>query len=130
VPENKYVKYTSKRLKLVNYDIMRLHNIATLLGFAPFHAKTSAVITSSGPNLEIPCGELKSMSKPLPSSGDTPTPIRTLAEAERDHIIEALHQSGGVVAGRNGARPARPGPYDVAISDAQTWYHPGKSHSG
>jgi formate hydrogenlyase transcriptional activator len=57
-----------------------------------------AVIISSGRNLEIPFGELKRM-----VAGGTPTPIRTLDEAQRDHILEALRQSGGVVAGRNGA---------------------------
>jgi len=55
-----------------------------------------AVIMCSGPNLEIPFEELKRM-----VNGDTPT--RTLAEAQRDYILEALRQSGGVVAGRNGA---------------------------
>jgi formate hydrogenlyase transcriptional activator len=62
-----------------------------------------AVIMSSGPNLEIPFGELKRMVKGDMIKGDTPTRTRTLAEAQRDHILEALRQSGGVVAGRNGA---------------------------
>ena len=57
-----------------------------------------AAIVSSGPNLEIRSGELKRM-----VAGATPTPIRTLDEVQRDHILEALRQSGGVVAGRNGA---------------------------
>jgi formate hydrogenlyase transcriptional activator len=56
-----------------------------------------AVIMSSGPNLEVPLGELKRMVE-----GDPPTPT-TLAEAQRDHILEALRQSGGLIAGRNGA---------------------------
>jgi len=57
-----------------------------------------AVIMSSGPSLEIPFGELKRIVK-----SDTPRATRTLAEAERDHILEVLRQSGGVVAGINGA---------------------------
>jgi formate hydrogenlyase transcriptional activator len=57
-----------------------------------------AVIISSGPNLEIPSGELKRT-----VAGDTATLRRTLDEVQRDHILEALRQSGGVVAGRNGA---------------------------
>jgi formate hydrogenlyase transcriptional activator len=57
-----------------------------------------AVIRSSGPNLEIRFEELKRMVE-----GDAPTLMRTLDEAQRDHILEALRQSGGVVAGRNGA---------------------------
>jgi len=57
-----------------------------------------AVIVSSGPNLEIPLGELERIVK-----GETQTPIRTLAEAQRDHILEALHQTDGVIGGQNGA---------------------------
>jgi formate hydrogenlyase transcriptional activator len=57
-----------------------------------------AVITSSGPDLRFPFEELKRVAK----NGAT-TPIRTLAEAEREHILEVLHQVGGVVGGRNGA---------------------------
>jgi formate hydrogenlyase transcriptional activator len=57
-----------------------------------------AVIISSGPNLEIPFGEFKRM-----LAGDTPTPNRTLDEVQRDHILETLRQSGGVLSGRNGA---------------------------
>jgi formate hydrogenlyase transcriptional activator len=57
-----------------------------------------AVITSSGQNLEIPFGELKRV-----AAGDTRMPTRTLDEVNRDHIIEALRQSGGVVGGRDGA---------------------------
>jgi formate hydrogenlyase transcriptional activator len=67
-----------------------------------------AVIMSSGPNLEMLFGELKSVAEGDTATGDTvegdrPTRIRTLAEAQRDHILEALRKSGGVVAGPNGA---------------------------
>ena len=57
-----------------------------------------ALIMSSGPNLHLPLGGVKRMIK---SAG--PTAIRTLAEAERDHILEALRQVCWVVGGRNGA---------------------------
>jgi formate hydrogenlyase transcriptional activator len=57
-----------------------------------------AVIMSSGPRVEIPFEELKRMVK-----GDRPTLTSILAETQRDHILEALRQSGGVIAGRNGA---------------------------
>jgi len=57
-----------------------------------------AVIMSCGTDLHLPPGELKRMIK-----SDAPKPIRTLAEAEREHILEALRQVGGVVGGRNGA---------------------------
>jgi len=57
-----------------------------------------AVILSAGPNLEIPFGELNRM-----VAGDTPAPTRTVHEVQRDHILEVLRQSGGVVGGPNGA---------------------------
>ncbi len=57
-----------------------------------------AVIISSGPNLEIPSGVLERI-----VAGDTPTLTRTLDEVQREHILEALRQSGGVLGGCNGA---------------------------
>ena len=57
-----------------------------------------AAIVSSGPNLEIRAGELKRM-----VAGATTALTRTLDEVQRDHILEALRQSRGVVAGRDGA---------------------------
>jgi len=57
-----------------------------------------AVIMSSGPSLEIPFGEIKRL-----VIGYTPAPTRTLAEAERDYILEVVRRSGGVIGGRNGA---------------------------
>jgi transcriptional regulator with GAF, ATPase, and Fis domain len=60
-----------------------------------------AVVMSAGPELHIPnlrsC-ELKHTTHRGPTAG-----IRTLAEAERDHIVKVLEQVGGVVGGRNGA---------------------------
>jgi formate hydrogenlyase transcriptional activator len=53
-----------------------------------------AVIMSSGPHLHLPPGELTTRRE---------TPIRTLAEAERNHILTVLRQVRGVVGGRNGA---------------------------
>ncbi len=57
-----------------------------------------SVIMSSGPNLEIPVGEIKRMVRAY-----TRSPDRTLAEAEREHILDAVSRSGGVIGGRNGA---------------------------
>jgi len=57
-----------------------------------------AVIMSPGPELHLPSGELKRAVK-----NDQPTPIRTLAQTERDHIVDVLQQAHGVVGGRNGA---------------------------
>lgn len=57
-----------------------------------------AVIMSSGPDLRLPPGALDSV-----ISNNAAPVIRTLAEAERAHILEVLRQAGGVVGGRNGA---------------------------
>ena len=57
-----------------------------------------AVILSSGPMLRPPLDELRTFVKV-----DEPNSARTLAEAERDHIVDVLRQAGGVVGGRAGA---------------------------
>ena len=57
-----------------------------------------AVILSSGEVLRLPHFELEHSVK-----CDTPTAMRTLAEAEREHISAVLVQVHGVVGGRNGA---------------------------
>jgi formate hydrogenlyase transcriptional activator len=57
-----------------------------------------AVILSGGPALRPPMDDLKAT--PLRPK---PTAERTLAEAERDHIVEVLHNSRGVISGHNGA---------------------------
>jgi formate hydrogenlyase transcriptional activator len=57
-----------------------------------------AVIMSSGPDLHLPFGQLKHLVKI-----DQPSGSRTLAEAERDHITDALQQASWVVGGRKGA---------------------------
>jgi formate hydrogenlyase transcriptional activator len=57
-----------------------------------------AVIMSPGPVLRPPIGELELV---VPHRG--PCSNRTLAQAERDHILEVLRDVGWVVAGRNGA---------------------------
>jgi formate hydrogenlyase transcriptional activator len=57
-----------------------------------------AVIMSSGPDLRLPFGQLKQLVKT-----DAPASVRTLADAEREHIVEALQQTRGVVGGRDGA---------------------------
>ncbi len=57
-----------------------------------------AVIMSPGTTLRLPIGEFKRTVQK-----EKPAAARTLAEAERDHILETLHQVGGVVGGRQGA---------------------------
>jgi formate hydrogenlyase transcriptional activator len=55
-----------------------------------------AVILSTGPTLQIPVRELK-------RSGAGAGAVVTLATAERDAIVRALHDSGGKVGGPDGA---------------------------
>jgi formate hydrogenlyase transcriptional activator len=57
-----------------------------------------AVILSPGPALQLAHRELKHLVK-----CETPAAMRTLADAERDHIQQVLKQARGVVGGRNGA---------------------------
>jgi formate hydrogenlyase transcriptional activator len=76
---------------------MKLHdwpgNIRELQNFIE-----RAVILSSGPVLCPPIGELMPMAKRA-----EPSATRTLAAAQRDHILEAIHQANGVIAGCSGA---------------------------
>jgi formate hydrogenlyase transcriptional activator len=59
-----------------------------------------AVIMSSGPVLRVSINDLRpEESKDEPSTAAN----RTLAEAERDHIVQVLDQVGWTVAGRGGA---------------------------
>lgn len=51
-----------------------------------------------GKVLQVPLGELRAMPRISESAAE-----RTLAEAERDHIVGVLQHSGGVISGRNGA---------------------------
>jgi formate hydrogenlyase transcriptional activator len=95
----RFAERQGKVIDYVPYDAMeslkRHHwpgNIRELQNFIE-----RAVIMSSG-HLHLPSGELKSMIK-----SDEPTAIRTLAETERDHILDVLRQVRGVVSGRNGA---------------------------
>jgi formate hydrogenlyase transcriptional activator len=57
-----------------------------------------AVIMCSGPELHLPPSQLRTF-----KSADTPGAARTLAEAEREHIVGVLDQVRWVVGGRDGA---------------------------
>jgi formate hydrogenlyase transcriptional activator len=57
-----------------------------------------AVIMTRGLELILPPGSLETT-----SNGEAPPTIRTLAEAERDHIVQALRAVRWVVGGKNGA---------------------------
>jgi formate hydrogenlyase transcriptional activator len=96
----RFAEHQGKVIDYIPYDVMqslKFHhwpgNIRELQNFIE-----RAVIISSGPNLHLPSEEPKRMIK-----RDQPTAIRTLAETERDHILEVLQLVRGVVGGRNGA---------------------------
>ena len=59
-----------------------------------------AVILSSGPSLQVPLGDLQPVAMQAPVS---PTEAVTLADAEREHILGALRETGWVLAGPKGA---------------------------
>jgi formate hydrogenlyase transcriptional activator len=59
-----------------------------------------AVILSPGPSLQVPLGDLQ----PADTQAPVPTPAAvTLFDAEREHILGALHETGGVLGGPKGA---------------------------
>jgi formate hydrogenlyase transcriptional activator len=59
-----------------------------------------AVILSPGPSLQIPLGDLQSAATLAPVSTGAGV---TLADAEREHILAALRETGWVVGGSKGA---------------------------
>ncbi|MBO0358329.1 sigma 54-interacting transcriptional regulator [Hymenobacter sp. BT186] len=64
------------------------------------HVLEQAVIVSEGPFLEF-AGF--SATRPTVAPTETGGPLKTLKEQERDHILAALHRTGGRVSGPNGA---------------------------
>ena len=59
-----------------------------------------AVILSPGPSLQVPLGDLQ----PAPAQAQVPAATPgTLADAERDHILGVLRETGWVLGGPNGA---------------------------
>jgi formate hydrogenlyase transcriptional activator len=78
-------------------EVLRMHdwpgNIRELENFIQ-----RAVIMSSGPALRPMFGELKRRPSQV-----SPAAKRTLAEAERDHIVEVLRDTRWVLGGGNGA---------------------------
>ncbi|UOG75281.1 sigma 54-interacting transcriptional regulator [Hymenobacter tibetensis] len=63
------------------------------------HVLEQAVIVSEGPFLEF----AGFSARPVPVPPDTNTPLKTLKDQERDHILAALRQTGGRVSGPTGA---------------------------
>jgi formate hydrogenlyase transcriptional activator len=78
-------------------EMLRFHhwpgNIRELQNFVE-----RAVILSDGPVFRPPLQELQRISRTAERC-----PVRTLAEAERNHILDVLEHSGGVISGHNGA---------------------------
>jgi formate hydrogenlyase transcriptional activator len=59
-----------------------------------------AVILTSGPTLQLPFQDLQPKAR---RAGPAPKPAPTLKDAERDAIMQALRDSGGVISGPTGA---------------------------
>jgi transcriptional regulator with GAF, ATPase, and Fis domain len=96
----KFAARMNKNIEVIPDEVMkslRLHdwpgNIRELQNLIE-----RAVILSDGPVLRPPLSELRTVVR----SPETAS-VRTLAEAERDHIVEALQHSRGVISGHNGA---------------------------
>jgi len=90
----------NKVINVISGDVMeiiRTHNwpgnVRELQNFIE-----RAVIMFPGPVLRPPIGDLK-----LLVQHREPSSNRTLAQAQRDHILEVLREVGWVVGGRNGA---------------------------
>ena len=62
-----------------------------------------AVILSPGPSLQVPLNDLHSAAAPVAAPAPTLTAAVTLADAEREHILGALRETGWVVGGPKGA---------------------------
>ncbi len=96
----KFAEQMGKVVEIIPDDAMQIlkhhewpGNIRELQNFIE-----RAVILSTGPVLRPPLGELRIL-----TNRAAPSDARTLAEAEKDHIIEVLRQVGGVMGGRHGA---------------------------
>ena len=96
----KFARKMNKNIEAIPGEVMEIlkhhewpGNIRELQNFIE-----RAVILSPATVLRPPLGDLKAFTRTAQHTG-----IRTLAEAERDHIVEAIRQAGGVVGGRSGA---------------------------
>lgn len=78
-------------------EILRLHdwpgNVRELQNLVE-----RAVVMSTGPELRLAPQELKHLVK-----HSTPSAVRTLADVEKNHILDVLRQANGVIGGRDGA---------------------------
>ncbi len=97
----KYAARLGKTMESVPEEVMeflKYHdwpgNIRELQNFVE-----RAVVMSQTTVLRPPLAELKQMMRPAPAASVT----RTFAEAERDHILAVLNQTGWLIGGRGGA---------------------------
>lgn len=95
----KYSRLRKREIRSVPAEVMaaleRYHwpgNIRELENFVE-----RAVILSRGPELQVPLAELK------PAPDFPKNAAKTLEEAEREHILRALHEAKWVIGGRSGA---------------------------
>ncbi len=96
-------KFAQRMNKQVNHipsefmEVLRFHdwpgNIRELQNLVE-----RAVIMSTGPELRLPPHELKHLVK-----RNTPIAVRTLADVEKNHILDVLRQVNWVVGGKEGA---------------------------
>ncbi len=96
----RFARRMEKEIDAIPHEVMEIvkhhewpGNIRELQNFIE-----RAVILSPGKVLRAPLGDLKAFIK-----SEEPCGLRTLADAERDHIVEALRQAGGIVGGPGGA---------------------------
>jgi len=61
------------------------------------------VIVSGGPVFQPALNQLRTQNQPRSQKGSLPKNIKTLEDATRDHVLEALEESKWVVGGRHGA---------------------------
>jgi formate hydrogenlyase transcriptional activator len=97
---NKFARRMNKEITHIPSEVMevlQLHdwpgNVRELQNFIE-----RAMILCSGPDLRLPTEELRHLVKT-----NSPSAARTLADAERDHILHVLRQVSWVVGGRDGA---------------------------
>jgi formate hydrogenlyase transcriptional activator len=96
---HKYARRMDRRIDSISSEnmnaLVRWHwpgNVRELENFIE-----RSVILSEGPGLRVPLAEL------LSKSVDPQAPDHTLENAEREHIIRILRETGGQISGKNGA---------------------------
>jgi formate hydrogenlyase transcriptional activator len=96
----RFSQQMAKEIDIISNEVMeilRTHdwpgNIRELENFIE-----RAVVVSAGPVLRPPIGDLRVLAR-----NNAPSAVRTLAQAEREHILDVLRQTAGRVGGDHGA---------------------------